>query len=416
MRFGLIIVLAASAPVSAMAANAQLNLDVLLVNDPDLPPVNPVHASWILAEAKATLADKLGFGGLTFKVTGKTTVAEFIERNTPKDDTCLKQFDPNRVRPKGRRPKDIAPSAVKQFLKRWKLKELRAFFPEDRRAGLKSYDDIVAALMTEFDHKLDLLTGFKLSNGKSLLAPERLDERSYVRWICAVRNQNEADLILTNGFILYDLGSEPYPHSIFAKNKVGGASLRSPKRTAIRGRAVVASTFSMVTDIPFFREEGVETLTAGERLSVIGTFIVAHELGHAVFKLPDFYDHPKECLMTTKFETGYVSGYKALKQYPGGCSSCTPYVETRSLVFEAQSARAQGDHKRAIKLLRQAIRKTPKHIDGSYLRYIADLSVDVAENFAEQNNSKQANRWLKSAMRIAKNHERALALRKKLRR
>jgi tetratricopeptide (TPR) repeat protein len=235
-----------------------------------------------------------------------------------------------------------------------------------------------------------------------------------VRWICAVREQDRADLILTNAFILYDLASEPYPHSIFAKNKVGGASLASPHRRAIRGRAVIASTFSMVTDLPFFREEGAETLTPEERLRVIGTFIVAHELGHAVFKLPDFYDHPRECLMTTKYETGYVSGWRDVLAHPGGCTGCQPYIEARRQVFLGQLARAKGDHNEAIRLFKEAIRTTPKHIDGSYLRYIAGLSIEVAEIYRDMSNVEQAKRWLKSAQRVVPDLPEALALESQL--
>jgi tetratricopeptide (TPR) repeat protein len=255
-----------------------------------------------------------------------------------------------------------------------------------------------------------VIAGFKLDNGESLLSAAKLDHRSYVSWICAIRNQNEADFVLTNEFILYDLASEPYPHSIFQKCKMGGASLLSPKRRAIHRRALVASTFSMVTDIPFFIEEGAEWLTTRERLEVIGTFIVAHEMGHAVFKIPDFYDHPPECLMTTKFETGYVSGWRELKAHPGPCPDCQPYVDAKRHVFLAHEARMDGKLDEVIKNLKIAIRKTPKHTDGSYLRYVADLSVQIAETFAAKGDPKQARRWLKAALRIVPEHDQALAL------
>jgi tetratricopeptide (TPR) repeat protein len=407
----------AGEPVPARLAEpppvaAGLKLDVLLVNDPDFAPVTESDAVAILRSAKATLADKLAFDDVEFRVVGTTSVQSFLAESI--EPECVAEFEPYRVRPGGRTPRQIPKDVVVRFLERWSVDALRAFFPEELRAGLGSYDTIYGALVDELARKLEMIRGFKLQNGESLLAPDKLDHRSYTRWICAIRNQNRADLILTNAFILYDLGSEPYPHSIFAKNKVGGASLHSTRRTAIGSRAVFGSTFSMVTDLEFFREEGVETLSDADRLAVIGTFIVAHELGHAVFKLPDFYDHPRECLMTTKYETGYVSGYRDIKQFPGSCNRCQPYVEAKRRVFAAEAYAGAGRHAAAIKELKEAIRLTPKHVDGSYLRYIAGLSVQVAELYARSGNLQQANRWLGSALRIVPDHRGAQRLKTKL--
>jgi hypothetical protein len=388
----------------------RLQLEVLLVNDPDFPPVTEDSARRILSSAQNTLADKLAFPNVDFQIVGETSVAEFIARNTNPKDVCSLQFEPLRVRIGKRSASEVEPKLVNDFLSRWSVESLAAFFPAAQRAGLTTYEKIGAKLLEEFDRKVAMIAGFELDNGESLLPAAKLDHRSYVSWICAIRNQDEADFILTNEFILYDLASEPYPHSIFQKCKMGGASLLSPKRRAIHRRALVASTFSMVTNIPFFIEEGAEWLTTRERLEVIGTFIVAHEMGHAVFKIPDFYDHPPECLMTTKYETGYVSGWRELKAHPGPCPDCQPYVDAKRHVFLAQEARMDGKLDEVIKNLKIAIRKTPKHTDGSYLRYVADLSVQIAEAFAAQGNNRQARRWLKAALRIVPEHDAALAL------
>lgn len=399
-----------ASPAAAEEEPASLVLEVLLAHDPDFPAAGEPEAAAILAEARATVADKLGFPGLRFRIVGATTVREFLDAHAPAGDPCLASFEPMRVRPGGRRAQDVGAKAVLPFLSRWKVEELRAFFPASEQPKLASYDAIARELLEEFDRKVTLISGFTLPDGTSLLAPERADERSYVRWVCAMRAQDTADLVLTNAFILYDLGSEPYPHSIFQKCKVGGASLLSPKRRAMRGRAMVSSTFSMMTDLPFFREDGVETLRPKERFEVIGSFIVAHELGHALFKLPDFYDHPKECLMTTKYETGYVSGYWYLKASPGTCSACAPWVAAKRHVFVSDAARARGDVATAIRELKEAIRTTPKHIDGSYKRYVAELSFEVAALYA-QSDPAEARRWLGSVLKILPDHAAALELR-----
>ncbi len=403
----------AAAPAQ-LPAQAKLSLEVLLVNDPDFPPVTPEQAVSILKSAQATLADKLSFPSVEFRILGTTTTAEFIAKHVRADDACSQHFEPLRVRPGVRSASAVDPKLVDQFLNRWPVGELAAFFPPAERKGLTSYEAIRNKLLVEFDRKVALIADFKLKDGSSLLAAEKLDQRSYVSWVCALRNQDDADFVLTNAFILYDLASEPYPHSIFQKCKMGGASLLSPKRRAIHRRALVASTFSMVTDLPFFVEEGAEWLTTSERLEVIGAFIVAHELGHAVFKIPDFYDHPPECLMTTKAETGYVSGFRELREHPGPCPKCQVYVDAKRQVFLAGEAMAAKRWDEAIKSYKLAIQKTPKHIDGSYLRYVADLSVEIARAQLGKGDRAQAQRWAQAALRVVPDHEEALALKRAL--
>ena len=393
-----------------LEALGHLTLEVELINDPDFPEVTREAATAILDQARRTLADKLSFGTLDFEVKEVMSVAEFMARNVGVDDACVKEFEPLRVRPGTRRAAAVDPKLVNRFLSQWSVESLASYFPETERAALTSYEVIADKLLAEFDRKVATVAGFKLKSGASLLAPDKLDQRSYVNWICALRNQDDADLILTNELVLYDLASEPYPHSIFAKCKVGGASLASPKRQAIYRRAMFASTFSMVTDLEFFQEDGAASLSAGDKLAVIGTFIVAHELGHAVFKLPDFYDHPPECLMTTKFETGYVSGYREILSHPGPCPLCQPWVDAKRHVFLAEAAHHDGKYEAAIDHLRAAIKGTPKHVDGNYRRYIADLSVMVADNFISLGKTKEALQWVQAALRIVPDHQEALAI------
>ncbi|MBN1960473.1 MAG: hypothetical protein JW841_05965 [Deltaproteobacteria bacterium] len=393
--------------------NPELLLTVLIANDPEFKEVSDTDAQVILHEAQKTVADKLSFAHLKFKIVGHTNVKNFLDTYAPDGNACVNNFEPLRVRPNIRSAQSIDQKYVINFLSHWKLEELKAFFPSNVQAELSSYEIIAQKLQAEHDKKIALLKNFKLANGASLLSEKHADERSYVRWICAMRKQNVADLILTNAFILYDLGSEPFPHTVFQKCKVGGAALQSPSRRAMRGRAMFSSTFSMFTEIPFFKEDGLDKLSHQERLNVIGAFILAHELGHAIFRLPDFYDHPKECLMTTKYETGYIDGYYLLKQHPGACPACAPWVKAREHVFKADQALANGDNSTAIAELKEAIRTTPKHIDGSYKRAMADLSFEIAKLSAQQN-PQAALKWLNSVLKIVPNHSEALELQTEL--
>lgn len=410
---------AAESPGSAASEPApepapELTLAVLIVNDPDLPVVSMEDARAIFAEARRTMRNKLGYDAVAFDIRDTISSRELIERYSPKDDACLARLTPLRVRPGVRRAADMPRDKVLAFLKRWDLSALRAFFPSGQRKALDSHEVIASRLLEEMDRKIAAIGDIKLPSGASLLAPEALEQRSYVRWLCALRNQSDYDFILTNAFVLYDLGSEPFPHSVFQKNKVGGASLFSPGREPLRGQAVFASTFSMVTDLPFFQEPGLETLRPKERFEVIGSFIVAHELGHALFKLPDFYDHPAECLMTTQFETDYVTGYWHLQAQPGRCGKCEPWVQARREVFLADLDEAKGDFAGAAAHLQRAIKMTPKHIDGSYPRYIAGLSAEVAELLLRAGKKAEAQKWAAATLRVMPDSQRALEVQRQL--
>ena len=404
---------------NAPNANAHLlTLDVLLVNDPSLPLVTAKDAQKIFSQARLTLEEKFGFSEIEFRIIGEKTSQDFISLHRSSDPKCLHIFEPFRVSvdpaTAGQLPEAIPKDRVLSFLKRWELDALRNYFPPEITKDLKSFDSIYELLISEFRRKLELISKLKLADGEDLVGADSWRHRSYVNWLCAMRNQNEADFVLTNAFILFDLGSEPYPHTIFSTNKLGGASLFNWHREAIKNKAVLASTFSMVTDIPFFKEEGVETLSAEQRLSVIGTFLVAHELGHAVFRTPDFYDHPKECLMTTTYETGYVSGYHQINKTPGRCSKCRPYVDALRSVFLSRKAAAKENWAEAIALQKKAIKQTPKHIDGRYARYIVELSARLARLYWNQGDLKQCERWVKAILRVSPSNREALELKAKL--
>ena len=82
----------------------------------------------------------------------------------------------------------------------------------------------------------------------------------------------------------------------------------------------------------------------------------------------------------------------------------------RRHVFVAEQARARGDVDAAIAELQEAIRTTPKHIDGSYKRYIADLSYEVASLYALKDVA-VAQRWLAAVLKIVPDHAEARQLR-----
>ena len=376
---------------------AMVTLHVVRVLDSELATITDRDMSTILAVAKETLAEKLEFSGLRFVDHGAITVEQFFARYFDPHGACAQRLAPWRYDPWSEPDFDAARPDMLRFLKRWGLDELRSFFPPEKARGITSYEVLLDKLIPVYRHKVAIIRQLRLTSGLGLFAPAKAPMRSYVNWICAVRAQDRYDVILTNEFLLYDLITEPYPHSIFKKCKVGGASLRSPTRTAMPGRALFASTFGMESDLPFFAEDPDNTLSRTERQRITGMFILAHELGHALFKLPDFYDHPPQCLMTTRAETDYISGYRDLLKHPGPCPSCRPYIAARQEYFNARELLAKGRFDEAIAAFKRVVKQTPKHIDGSYRAYLADIGVNIATAFWRAGHRTKARRWLKSA-------------------
>src|SRR5262245_61425738 len=132
------------------ADEAALALDVIIVNDPDLPLVGDAEAKGILDEAQATVTQKLGFSGLSFNVRGRKTLAQFLDSYAPLGDSCLQSFESVRVRPGKHRAQDVDKSVVVPFLSRWKLDELKAFFPTPP-AGVTTHEQLAEKLLAEFD-------------------------------------------------------------------------------------------------------------------------------------------------------------------------------------------------------------------------------------------------------------------------
>lgn len=402
---------AAALPSAALEAPslAEVTLHVVRVLDDELPPISDQDMALILAVARETLAEKLSFDQLRLVDHGVLSAERFFADNPPSAE-CRARLAPLRFDPWAEPDFAALRPQMLAFLQRWQLPALRAYFPADQAGGLDTYDALLDRLLPAYRQKVRAIRDLRLPSGRSLLAPDKAELRSYVGWICVLAAQARYDLILTNQFVLYDLASEPYPHSVLKKCKVGGASLRSPARGALAGRALFASTFGMETDVPFLAEDPGRTLSRAERQRVTGMFILAHELGHALFKLPDFYDHPPQCLMTTTAESDYLAGYRQLQAHPGPCPACKVYVDARRLYFQALAQIERGQYAAAIAALKQVVAQTPKHIDGSYRTYLADIGVHIARAHFLAGQPEEGQRWLSSALAMDPQYEPARRL------
>lgn len=366
-----------------------VELRVLTVVDPDFSP--PENVDRMLQVAARVARQKLRLTGVRFKTVGQVSVAAFLDKHTQSDKKCLERSEPRRVAPGLRDPMDVSAAAVEKHLRAWPLSELVGFFPEAERGLLTSHAAVVPRLLRAYSEKLRFIAGLKLPNGRSLLEPGRAEWRSYSRWSCAMLNQDEADVVITNTLLLLDDGERPPPAGIFHKLKASGVAFVSPKRQPMWGSAIVASTFAVSSSVPFFRELPPNLDTESEA-SIIGTFVVAHELGHALFKIPDFYDHPLGCLMTSRPNQTQVEAYRELLANTGSCAECERYLTAHEALFEFVTLAEQGEMSAASKKMLDVLDLAPTRADGDYGYIIKRALLEVGPLYSKHNADKEFRR------------------------
>lgn len=361
---------AASPPVTSIP----MTLEVVVANDPDFPLVTPSDAEAMFAVAKKTLARKFGLTEVTFHVRRYTDAHAFVRENAERDGKCLARVEPTRVWPGERSPLQLSAAKTATYLQQWPLAELQAIFPDGDR--FKTYEALTAQMLKTYDDKLRAFAAMRTDADRPVLGPDTNWERSYTRWSCALYNQNEADVVLTNTLLILDDGANPQPHGVFYKLKAGGVAFSSPQRKTLVGRAVVASTFAMTTPLDFFREVPLG-VPGPDANTLIGTFVLAHELGHAIFRMPDFYDHPLGCLMTTRRNSTYLSGFAELEAHHEPCSACAPYVAARDQLFAYVALAYAGRYADAREALLASVAGEPTHVDGNYRYFLLSMINDT---------------------------------------
>ena len=160
--------------------------------------------------------------------------------------------------------------------------------------------------------------------------------------MCALKRQEDSDVVLTNTFILSDLLTEPHPHSVFGKAKIGGIAMPSPHRSALGGQVLLATTFGIDTKVAALSELGGKPATFDERAQILGAYLLAHEVAHAFFGIPDVFDHPLGCLMTSRPGATYRDGIEELEAHPTPCPRCQPYVQARKSLDRGREAYRKG--------------------------------------------------------------------------
>jgi len=357
-------------------------LNVLLVIDEDFDDISESDVAQMLKTAAFMFKDKFGAPAPEFKFAGRMSIERFFADNLDRKSADFADYEARRFKVGTQNDVTQWREKILAFLKRWKIEELQAFFPEEERANYDSYEKLYDGVVAQMNSKLAEISRIKI-NGRSILDPSKIEYRSYQNWRLLFKQLTQYDLIITNTFILYDAATQPFPHSIFTSCKVGGFSSKSPKLTALGGRGIMANTFGMDTRIPFFIDPLQGEVSRCERNEIIGAFVLAHEMGHALFKLPDHYDHPDSCLMNNRMDISYAQGYRLLIDNPGTCPKCAIWMTARSYFWDGEFYFEQKEYSKAIAAYMQAARSTPKNIDGSYQEYMALIAYKISKAWFE---------------------------------
>lgn len=376
-----------------------IELNVIRVIDRDFRDITDKDLKQILDTAKSMYKDKFGFDNVSFKDTGSVEIGKFFSEYLDKSGEVYRSKDKRRFIYGKQNDFEKHKKSILKFIRQWKLEELQGYFPENERAEYDSYEKIYQGLARQMQQKIDYIGSIKL-DGKSILDKSKREYRSFLNWLTVLENQNKYDLVLTNTFILYDDISQPSPHSIFSKCKVGGVSHKNNHRLPLDGRVVMGSTFGMDTNIAFFAEEGRAKVDRKERNEVTGAFVVAHELGHALFKLPDHYNHGPECLMNNNKEISYKEGYELLITHKGKCKRCEKWLTAREAFWQAEKFFNEQKWQQAIDKYVFVIKNTPKNVDGLRNKYMAYISYQLSRAYLKVGNRKMAIKGAKMAVKL----------------
>ena len=360
------------APEPQNQSNAVIfELEVLRVMDDRLPGLNDEDMKEILAEAERILKAKLGNESkFKFKDNGTAAAKDFFSGRNYKNSNSYKENRNWKLNIQSNK-KEIRKYLSQQkilkntshFLKDWSLDSLNQFFP-----GSKTYDQAAKNLNAVYSEKIEWLKSLKVEEKDSLVILPPEDFQSYVEWLTLMFEQNQYDIIFTNSLIINDYIASPYPHTISKHAKIGGSSFISPKRNAMAGASLLVSTLE-----DFGRIKGLSSpleIERQERNRIIGGFLLAHEIGHAFYKIPDVYDHTDSCLMNSKWEKlNSVDGYRLLASDMSPCPYCKKWEQSKNLYIDGLEFQMKNDQLEAGKAFLKSAEILPERIDGDRKAY-----------------------------------------------
>lgn len=216
------VILLASLQLAAQEPVQPVDLTMGYLRDSRLPGISDADLNLIVDEAKKTLNMKFGTENLNFINKGQLPIEGFFAKYLNRKDPFYMDLDRGRFKFFVQNDYTALTPRILDFLRQWKVWDLADFFPE-KKAELKTYEQILPELMKGYFEKEKILEGLKLADGTSLVARRNNDFQSYINWQAVMKNQDQFDLVVCNTFIVYDDMAHPYPHTVMRFAKVGGS-------------------------------------------------------------------------------------------------------------------------------------------------------------------------------------------------
>ena len=378
----------------------EIVLEVGIVVDPHLPPIGQALINSALKSAADSFEIRFGLTKPRFVVTSSMSVSAFM-KEAPLDSSkyCLSQIS-KRYRGTGVREFEPYEKKAKTFLRKWSLTSLSSFLSNAKKKRSATYDSVYEHLVQRYVDTVEKLKKTQTSSTHPLVDPKYSIEHSFGAWNCALREQKRFDVIVTNAFIMADIMTEPHPHAFFGKAKVGGIAALNPHRPALGNAALLATTFAIDTSVPWLSEMNQKPAEANDRAAILGDYLLAHEIAHAIIGIPDVYDHPAECLMTSRPNQSYLEGLRLLRENQKPCSRCGKWVDAYVAYQKSLKMLSQKRPRKALRYLARASKITPKHFHGGYRKKMSDISYLVAKAYLDIGRKKRSLKFARRALEL----------------
>lgn len=309
------------------------SVDVVIVNRAGLAPVRHSDAEQIVSAASQMLRRHFGSRPPKWRIQGPFTTTDWMSIDDKAQKRCQSVLVPHTVRSVSDFERPSLRTDVARFLDRWPLAVLQKSFP-----GSHDQLDVARRLLADMAvHAERSLPGLQMGD-------------RFSDWACVLQ-QHKDTVVLTNATIYFDWLSEPFPHTIRNGSFVSGATIGSPQSDNLFGRSIVVST-SLQT-------------TPGASPRDLGEFILAHEMGHAVLRLRDVYDHGVHCLMNTDPSEPRAKQVKRLGEVRGyRCKKCAAHRAAARAFERVTTLARQKRFAAAERHLRRSLSSLPSSADG----------------------------------------------------
>ena len=191
-----------------------------------------------------------------------------------------------------------------------------------------------------------------------------------------MRSRAPWDVMVTNMPQLYSPEDGSALHAVLRGGLIGGFTIWSNPRKP-PGSSLMVTSFPLdSTAAPVTELRGRPPLESADRTETL-VYLVTHELGHMLLRLPDNYEH-SNCLMRPPLDVRYLEWGRAVRA--PGCEECRRRARRGAALHQAELLGARGDVKAALAQWRTAIEGPPESgLYNNFAWFCAERSINLDE-------------------------------------